>query len=122
MNTSTKRILVIDDDEDTCEMMQVLLKTLGYEAASVQTAAEALCLAAGERFDLYLTETLLPDLSGVELCQQLKDLTPAIPIIFVSAVAQDSYRLKGIRAGAAVYLVKPIEVEDLEKALTSLIG
>src|SRR5689334_11847162 len=121
MSFSQKRILVIDDDADTCEMMRVLLKVLGYEAASVQTAAEALTVAASRQFDLYLTDAVLTDLSGVELCQQLKKLTPEIPVVFVSGAACESDQLEGIRAGAALYLTKPIEVEDLENALSSLI-
>jgi len=121
MSFSQKWILVVDDDADTCEMMRVLLKVLGYEAASVQTAAEALAVAASRQFDLYLTDAVLTDLSGVELCRQLKTLTPEIPVIFVSGAARESDQLEGLRAGAAMYLTKPIEVEELEKALSSLI-
>jgi CheY-like chemotaxis protein len=121
MSFSQKRILVVDDDADTCEMMRVLLKILGYEAASVQTAAEALTVAASRQFDLYLTDAFLTDSSGLELCRQLKRLTPEVPVIFVSGAARESDQLEGIRAGAAMYLTKPIEVEELENALASLI-
>src|SRR5689334_12801773 len=120
MSFSQKRILVVDDDADTCEMMRVLLKILGYEAASVQTAAEALTVAASRQFDLYLTDAFLTDSSGLELCRQLKRLTPEVPVIFVSGAARESDQLEGIRAGAAMYLTKPIEIEELENALASL--
>jgi DNA-binding response OmpR family regulator len=121
MSFSQKWILVVDDDADTCEMMRVLLNVLGYEVASVQTAAEALTVAASRQFDLYLTDSFLTDLSGVELCRELKKRTPEVPVIFVSGAARESDQLEGIRAGAAMYLTKPIEVEELENALASLI-
>jgi CheY-like chemotaxis protein len=121
MSFSQKWILVVDDDADTCEMMRVLLNVLGYEVASVQTAAEALTVAASRQFDLYLTDSFLTDLSGVELCRELKKRTPEVPVIFVSGAARESDQLEGIRAGAARYLTKPIEVDELEKVLASLI-
>ncbi len=73
MPPHAKRILCVDDNEDTCSMLCGLLGLIGCEAATAATAAEALELIASGRFDLYLLDNWLPGGSGVEFCQKIRE-------------------------------------------------
>jgi two-component system OmpR family response regulator len=106
------RILCVDDDEDSCEMLSLLLKFLQIETKTVGTANQALSLIQAERFDLYLLDSWLPDLDGFELCRRMRDLDSHTPILFFSGAAYETDRKKGLEAGATDYVVKP-DVESL---------
>jgi len=120
VTSPSRRVLCVDDDADTCEMLSILLESFGYETVIAQTCAEAWRLAQSERFDLYLLDIWLPDGSGLDLCKQLCTLNPQIPVVILSAAAYKADRVAGIEAGAAVYLTKPVEVEVLESTLKRL--
>jgi len=106
------RVLCVDDDEDSREMMALLLKNWRIETKAVGTANQALSLIQAERFDLYLLDTRLPDLDGFELCRRMRSLDPKTPILFFSGAAYESDKQKGIEAGANTYVTKP-DVESL---------
>src|SRR5215216_1885781 len=101
---SARRILFIDDDADTCELMHIVLEPSGHEVMTAETIADALSLAEAERFDLYIIDGWLPDGSGIELCRRLRALCPTSPILFYSGVAQESEIRRAERAGADGYL------------------
>ena len=117
MTSPGGRVLCVEDDRDTSEMVSILLESFGYEVTVAETYAEALRLAQSEEFDLYLLDIHLPDRSGLDLCRELCQLTPHTPIAILSAAAYDTDRLAGIEAGAAIYLTKPIDIEALESTL-----
>jgi DNA-binding response OmpR family regulator len=118
---STRRILFVDDDDDTCEMMRLLLQHSGYRVTTAETIVDALGLAKAERFDLYLLDNWLPDGLGLELCQQLRALYPASPIVFYSGIAQESEIQKARAAGADDYLVKPCDFELLQNTIAEFL-
>src|SRR5688572_27519991 len=101
------RVLCVDNDEDSREMLSTLLKFYRLEAETVATAAEALSLIQAERFDLYLLEARLPGLDGFELCRRMHDVDPHTPILFFSGAAYEADKRKGIEAGATAYVSKP---------------
>ncbi len=100
-------VLCVDDDEDSREMLGLLLKFWRIETKAVGTAAQALSLIQAERFDLYLLDTLLPDLDGFELCRRMRSFDPDTPILFFSGAAYETDKQKGIEAGANAYVAKP---------------
>jgi DNA-binding response OmpR family regulator len=118
---SAKRILFVDDDEDTCEMMRILLEQTGYAIRTAGTIADALNLARTERFDLYILDNWIPYGTGIELCKQLRVLYPKSPILFYSGVGQESEIQTAMAAGANGYLVKPCEVELLQSTIVRLL-
>lgn len=101
------RILCVDDDEDSREMLGILLKFWRIETKAVGTAAQALSLIQAERFDLYLLDAWLPDLDGFELCRRLRDFDPHTPILFFSGAAYEDDLKRGMEAGATAYVRKP---------------
>ena len=110
------RLLCIDDDADSREMLGTLLGLALIEARTVGTATEALSLLQTERFDLYLTDARLPDIDGFELCRRIRDFDPNAPILFFSGAAYETDKKKGFEAGANAYVIKP----DLEGLLRSI--
>jgi DNA-binding response OmpR family regulator len=122
-NTGTspkKRILCVEDDKDTCELLGILFSE--YEVVFADSLKQAFSLLASQHFDLYVLDNWLPDGSGIEVCQRIHALKPLIPIIFTSAVGQKSEIKKALAAGAREYLVKPYEPEDLQKIVKDLLS
>ena len=101
------RVLCVDDDEDSRQMLVALLSDAQIEAKAVGSAAQAMTLIQAERFDLYMLDAWLPDLDGFDLCRQLRNLEPDAPIMFFSGAAYESDKRKGLEAGANAYVVKP---------------
>ncbi len=101
------RILYVDDHVDSAEMMKLLLLPMNYEVQAAHSVEEALELARAVQFDLYVLDKRLPDGSGLELCQQLHKLTPAVPCIFYTGDAYSVHRQEAVAAGADAYVPKP---------------
>lgn len=101
------RILCIDDHEDTSEMLKLLLIQEDYEVMTAVSMQEALSLATGEEFDLYVFDKHLPDGSGIDLCTKLNEATPSVPCIVYSGDAYDIHKSEALAAGADAYVAKP---------------
>jgi two-component system OmpR family response regulator len=114
------RVLCVDDDEDSRDMLSTLLRFSRIEAKAVATAAQALSLIQAERFDLYLLEAWLPDVDGFELCRRLRDFDAHTPILFFSGAAYDDDKKRGIEAGANAYVTKP-DVDGLVGNITQFV-
>jgi CheY-like chemotaxis protein len=112
-----RRVLYVDDDEDSREMLSTLLRFSRIETKGVETAAQALSLIRAERFDLYLLEAWLPDLDGFELCRRMRAFDQHTPILFYSGAAYDADKKMGIEAGADAYVTKP-DVDTLLRSVT----
>jgi DNA-binding response OmpR family regulator len=115
------RVLCVDDDEDACEMLSLLLKAHQIDATCVRSAAEAWPMIKAERFDLYLLDGWLPKLDGFEFCRQIREFDPNTPILFYSGAAYDADKQKGIAAGANAYVVKP-DIDGLTETIVDLIA
>ena len=119
-SSSQPRVLYVEDDEDSREMLSTLLRFSRIEATTVATAVQASRLIASERFDLYLLDTSLPDVDGFELCRQIRATDPYTPILFFSGAAYEVDKQRGIEAGANGYVVKP-DLEGLVGSITHFI-
>ena len=121
MRPHTKRVLCVDDDDDTCSMLCGLLGLVGCEASAAGTAAEALEAIAGGGFNLYLLDNWLPGGSGLELCRKIRETDPSTPIVFYSGADRESEREEALAAGAQAYLVKPGDVAALVETVRRLL-
>lgn len=101
------RILCVDDDEDTRKLLQQLLDYSELEAVAVQDSESALRLIGQEQFSLYIIDGQLPGVSGIGLCEQIRQHDRKTPIIIFSGHAFTADREAGMLAGANVYIVKP---------------
>jgi DNA-binding response OmpR family regulator len=115
MTSHPKRILCIED-EDNGLLLKKLLSD-NYEVITANTVAEGRRLAQEGGFDLILLEGWLPDGAGFDLCRQIRQRNPQIPILFYSSLAYEADRQQGLEAGAQVYLIMP---NDLERLLPTI--
>ena len=114
------RILCVDDDEDTRDLLQHLLEYSDLEAIAVQDTAAALRLIAQEQFSLYIIDGQLPGISGLGLCEQIRQHDKKTPVIIFSGHGYAADRAAGLRAGANVYIVKP-EISEVVPAVKRLL-
>jgi DNA-binding response OmpR family regulator len=113
MKEAKGRILFVEDDQDTCEMMRILLGLEGYEAVPASGVSEGLSLAKAESFDLILLDWHFEDGTGIELCRMIRAFDGEIPIFFYTGVAYKSELKKALKAGAQGYFIKPVDAGDL---------
>jgi len=115
-----KRILAADDDATALNALRQTLAQRGYEVVAVPSGDEAIMQAAEEEFDLFILDINMPGLSGLEVCQKLResDKTRNKPVIFLTARGTVSDMVKGKQAGSDLYLVKPV----LANRLLSMVG
>jgi DNA-binding response OmpR family regulator len=118
MNEAKGRILFIDDDADTCEMIRILLGQSGYEAVSATSVAEGLMKARTDIFDLILLDWYFPDGTGIDLCKTIRTFNSKVPIFFYTGMAYDGHIKKAMQAGAQGCFIKPVDVSHLLQTLS----
>jgi len=117
------RLLIVDDDDAVRKVLRFRLKE-SYEIIDTKSPEEALALALQQKPDAILLDLMMPRYSGFELCQTLSSMsfTQMIPIIIVSGESAQQYRDFCKNLGAKGYFQKPVDFEDLEGRLASVIG
>ena len=121
MNFKNPRVLYIEDHEDTRELVTLLLTQRSYEVVSGATIESGIALAVAQDFDLYLLDSWLPDGSGLELCEKIRQFDKTTPILFYSAAAYASDHDMALKCGAQAYLIKPSQPSDLCRMVSELI-
>lgn len=109
------KVLLIEDEAAIREMLRFALQQEDYEVLQSETAQEATDILAHESIDLILLDWMLPGISGVELCKRLKkdNNSKKIPIIMLTARAEEDDKIQGLNAGADDYLTKPFSPREL---------
>lgn len=102
-------IMIIDDDTHISEMLSEALSSEGYTVSAAYSGTEALMLLSGKKPDLVLLDLILPGLTGEKLLPKIKD----IPVIIVSAKADVSNKVELLLGGAADYITKPFDMQEL---------
>lgn len=116
------RVLFIEDDADTRELVSFVLRRENYEVVLAADSEEALCVAGEMSFQLYLIDNWLPGESGVDLCKRLRQFDRRTPILFYSGAAYEQDKRAAFAAGAQGYLTKPIELGELVEEVSHLIS
>ena len=114
------RVLYVDDDDDSREMLRTILELRSIETKAVGTAGEALRSIQAEHFDLYLLDGWLPDLDGYELCRQMRRYDSHTPILFFSGAGCEADKQMAREAGANAYVIKP-DVSHLLGSIAELL-
>lgn len=115
------RILFTEDNDDTLELVRLVLEAADYSVTTESSVAGALQAAKTNNFDLFLIDNWLPDGTGFELCEQIREFDSTTPVLFYSGAVFDSDKLNAIRAGAQGYLAKPCPFADLLRTMALLI-
>ena len=106
-------ILIIDDDPNTLASLSRAFRLAGHEATVCDNAARALELARGERFDLILSDVVMPGKDGIALLEELKKAGISSPVVMMSGQASIEMAVKSTRLGASDFLEKPISTDKL---------
>ena len=107
-----EKILIVDDEEDIAELISDILEDEGYITTVKYNGTDAICAVKENDYDLILLDVMMPDISGTEVCANIRNIT-ASPIIFVTAKTQLSSKLVGFEVGADDYITKPFINEEL---------
>jgi DNA-binding response OmpR family regulator len=117
------RILVAEDDRDIADLIAHYLRKQGWEPHVVASGDEAVAYARRHSIDLVVLDLMLPGLSGLEVCRLLRGdkTTEALPIIMVTARAEETDRIVGLDIGADDYLAKPFSPNELIARVRALL-
>jgi DNA-binding response OmpR family regulator len=118
------RVLVIDDEPDVLLLCRVNFEFAGHEVLETSDAERAVALATSERPDLIVLDVMLPSHDGLSILEELAELpeTKQVPVVLLTAKAQEDDQLKGWKAGAAEYVTKPFSPISLTKAAETILG
>ena len=124
MDKKPLRVLIIDDEDMVRETVRLALCHAGFAAEALAESTQAFAAIKANRPDLILLDLYMPDVSGFELCRQLKEdpLTKGIPIVLFTGSNETVDVISGISAGAFDYITKPIDAEDLIAKIRAVIG
>lgn len=122
--TAQARILVVDDYDDTAEMLAIFLRRAGHSAVTASSASEALEKIKSERFDLIISDIAMPVMSGYELVEAIRKLKDYrnTPIIAVTGFAMHDDRERSLRAGFNAHLTKPIGPQILLHTVSRILS
>lgn len=116
------KVLVVEDAASEREMISGYLTESGYIVTTAQNGQEALQKIAIQVPDVIITDLVMPDMSGLELCRNLKKNPPTqnLPIIACTTKSQELDKLWGMKQGINVYITKPFTKEDIVRAVKSV--
>ncbi|MBI1367739.1 MAG: response regulator [Planctomycetes bacterium] len=120
---SDSSILIVDDNQQNCELLQAYLEVLPCKIATAHDGIEALAMIEQSKPDLILLDVMMPRMSGFEVCQKLKTdpSTRAIPIIMVTALNELGDIERGVESGTDDFLTKPVNKLELITRVKSLL-
>ncbi len=105
-------ILLVEDEEHIAQGLLFNLELEGYKVTHVETGAEAMAAFASHAFDLVVLDLMLPDSHGIDLCREMRETSPQLPILILTALGEDQHRVNGLKAGADDYLAKPFNLDE----------
>jgi DNA-binding response OmpR family regulator len=116
------KILVVDDEQDICEILQYNLENEGYEIDVANSAEEALQLPLAD-YALILLDVMMGEMSGFQMARWLKDVpdTAAIPIIFITALDDEDNMVKGLNIGGDDYIAKPLSMKEVKARVKAVL-
>ena len=117
------KILIVDDENAIREMIKVALELAGFKCIEAASAVKAMPLIVDERPDLILLDWMMPEVSGIELLRRLRrdELTKEIPIILLTAKAEEQNTVQALDSGADDYMTKPFRPQELTARIKSLL-
>jgi DNA-binding response OmpR family regulator len=118
----SNRILVVDDDLDTCALIVDILSGEGYSICSCVGGEEALELLKEEHYDLVLADIHMPRVSGVDLLQQIREVSRDTKVILMTAYASLDSAIQAVRHDASDYLVKPFTLRELRGRVRNVLS
>lgn len=117
MKKNDSRILIVDDEEDICEILARLIRQEGFQPLMAYDGETALRMLRSEFPEVLLTDFRMPGIDGLEVLKRAKELDPDLPVIIITAYADISGAVEAMRVGAHDYLAKPFEHPEVVRVL-----
>lgn len=119
----SEKILIVDDSAIVRNLHSFMLKTAGFEIEEAVNGYEAIEKLLNSKFDLIVADINMPKMDGYTLCKEVRSKTEYkdIPIIIISTEAEAEDKIQGFKAGANLYLVKPVKAEELVENVKMLL-
>jgi len=115
------KLLIVEDDKGIQEMLNYSLKQEGYETLSAYTVKEGWDILQSKSIDLVLLDWMLPDNSGIDLLHRIRKYHSKLPVIMVTAKAEEEDRVLGLDVGADDYVTKPFSVRELNARIQAIL-
>ncbi|MCL6583082.1 MAG: response regulator [bacterium] len=112
-----KRVLVVDDEQNSREGLSKILTKEGYTVHTAENGKKALIEAENNDFDLIITDLRMPEMDGIEVLEKLRNKNKNIGVVIVTAYGEVNSYLKAMNLGAFEYLNKPIHLEELRRVI-----
>jgi two-component system alkaline phosphatase synthesis response regulator PhoP len=112
-NMKKPHILLVEDEEHLLNTIQLNFELENYTVTTAITGIEALKEFRKEKFDLIILDVMLPEMSGFDVCEEIRKENTLVPILFLTAKGSGNERIQGLKLGADDYLTKPFNLEEL---------
>ena len=116
-----KRILVVEDEKDLADTIKLNLELEDYHPIVVHDGLDAIAAFKEQSFDLVILDIMIPSVSGIEVCENIRLQDSTTPIMFLSAKGRSEDRILGLKKGGDDYLTKPFNLEELILRIDNLI-
>lgn len=124
MTSTTKTVLIIEDEEDAAELFAEMMRVSGFHVLKTTNSTPALAMMTAQRPDVVILDIMMPETSGLDILRQMRR-TPelaGVPVVVVSAKSMPADIKNGMEAGASTYLTKPVGFLDLKEAVERAMG
>jgi two-component system, OmpR family, alkaline phosphatase synthesis response regulator PhoP len=118
---STKKLMIVDDDVEMRTLLAEYFRRLGFEVTEKESGPAALQAVANDRFDCFILDVAMPEMSGVELLKKMRERGIDTPALFLTAHDLLDDKVAGFEAGADDYLAKPFSPRELEYRIEALL-
>ncbi len=124
MTSTSKTVLIIEDEEDAAELFAEMMRVSGFRVLKTPNSAPAISMMIAEKPDVIILDIMMPEISGLDILRQMRrDPELAnIPVVVVSAKSMPADIKNGMEAGASTYLTKPVGFLDLKDAVERALG
>ena len=122
MAEPTRTILVVDDEADQRRLLGGFVESLGYRTQEASSAEEALTLIRRQLPAMILLDVCLPGMTGIEALAEIRRIADRLPVLLITAYADLRQAVAAVKSGADDYLAKPVDLDELEAAITDALG
>lgn len=122
-DSKPKKILVVDDEPDVTDLLAYTLKAKGFSVEAINNPNLSVGLARSFIPDLVILDVMMPELSGIQICRMLRadPMLKRVPVIFLTAKAEEGDRIQGLESGADDYICKPFSTKELVLRVQSIL-
>jgi len=113
-------VLVVDDERDVLNVFSEMLKLIGFKVYAVDNTADALNIMNDSKFDLIITDLIMPDMNGLDFIKQLRKRGNNAPVVITSGLNPKKVMINLNEYGISEYIVKPFTINDIKQKLSKL--